>query len=143
MDAYMIDANGLVTRAHENVQRKMRELMEAQEQLTIARLLSRVKSIQAMPEFPQADEATKVTRRYTKRREGYTKATTGRKNALLKWWLETRKNDDLSYEEVRSMIKNLANSNNNRFDWCKSLSDNTILSVYNYIKESMGQSNGN
>ena len=140
MQTYSVDANGLVTAATKNVERKMQELLKAQEELTITKLLANIRNMQNMGEtiptptcLPANATATKEIRF---KKTGYTKATKGRKLMILQEWRRSP-HSNLNFDEFEAFVKKLGRMQATRFGWCSNLSQVAILNAYNYILDTI------
>ena len=138
MQTYSVDANGLVTAATKNVERKIQELLKAQEELTITKLLANIRHMQNMGEvvptttcLPANATATKEIRF---KKTGYTKTTKGRKLMILQEWRRSP-HSNLNFDEFEAFIKKLGRMQAVRFGWCSNLSQVAILNAYNYVLE--------
>lgn len=140
MNAYSVDANGIVMVATKNVERKVAELLKAQEELTITKLLASIRNMQHAGEtvstpvsLPANATATKEIR-YKK--TGYTKVTKGRRLMILQEWRRSP-HSNLNFDEFEAFIKKLGKTQATRFGWCSSLSQVAILNAYNYILDTI------
>lgn len=145
MQTYSVDANGLVVAATKNVERKVQELLKAQEELTITKLLANIRNMQNMGEIiptpaclPANATATKEIRF---KKTGYTKTTKGRKLMILQEWIRSPRrispHSNLNFDEFEAFIKRLGRMQATRFGWCSNLSQVAILNAYNYVLDAI------
>lgn len=140
MQTYSVDANGLIIAATKNVERKVQELLKAQEELTITKLLASIRHMQNMGEsiptttcLPANATATKEIRF---KKTGYTKTTKGRKLMILQEWRRSP-HSNLNFDEFEAFIKKLGRMQATRFGWCSNLSQVAILNAYNYVLDTI------
>ena len=140
MQTYSVDANGLVIAATKNVERKVQELLKAQEELTITKLLANIRNMQNMGEtiptptcLPANAKATKEVRF---KKTGYTRTTKGRKLMILQEWRRSP-HSNLNFDEFEAFIKKLGRMQATRFGWCSNLSQVAILNAYNYVLDTI------
>lgn len=140
MQTYSVDANGLVTAATKNVERKVQELLKAQEELTITKLLANIRHMQNMGERIPAPTCLPANATATKdirfKKTGYTKATKGRKLMILREWRRSP-HSNLNFDEFEAFVKKLGRMQAIQFGWCSSLSQVAILNAYNYVLDTI------
>lgn len=140
MQTYSVDANGLVIAATKNVELKVQELLKAQEELTITKLLANIRNMQHMGETiptPACLPANaKASKEFRYRKTGYTRVTKGRRLMILQEWRRSP-HSNLNFDEFEAFIKKLGRMQATRFGWCSSLSQVAILSAYNYVLDTI------
>jgi len=141
MNAYSVDASGLVLAASKNVAVQTGKLQKAMEELAIAKIFAAMKLGQvAQPEdtitiSPIEEQTHKCTRVVRFKRTGYTVASNYRRKLFL---ARMQRNgvvpiEQVTFEFVKSCCKAFSVSEAN-FRWAGKLSEVSILGLYNFIK---------
>ncbi len=142
MNVYSVDANGIVMAATKNVERKVAELLKAQEELTITKLLAGIKNmqnagetIQTTPAITESIPANAIgTRDVRFKKTGWSRATIGRKKMILTEWRRSTLSK-LVFDEFEAFVRKLGKTQPEQFEWCLRLSQEAILRLYNYVMD--------
>lgn len=143
MNAYSVTPSGNVVDATKLVEKKLRELAQAQEDLIIARIFEARFATQQ--DKQEAAEAAPVVKPRKKRALGGHRVTPVRQQLLWKLWNNPSVQSQFSdrcfdvtkptFEDIGLFVKDV--SIFYTFEWCKNLSNASVLTIWNFFKSQM------